>query len=232
SAGGRGDAWFESNIPSGRGLGFSGAAIVAGTIVGMISRESVRALDVDAFIEHHREEILDRAATIEGHPDNVAASLYGGVIAVAGRTVIDLPVGFDARLAVWVPSSSTSTAKSRATLGGTVDRDDAVFNLGRVLLLAQGLRSGDRRLLRLGTRDRLHQEARLAAAPRSRDALLAFEECGAIAVWLSGSGPSVAALSTVVESSVVVEKVREVMGNDDGRVLELAIDASGARHAT
>lgn len=232
SAGGRGDVWFESNIPSGRGLGFSGAAIVAGTIVGMISRENVGAPDVDAFIDRHRDEILDRAATIEGHPDNVAASLHGGVIAVADRTVIDLPVGFDARLAVWVPASSTSTAKSRATLGRTVDRDDAVFNLGRVLLFAEGLRSGDRRLLRTGTNDRLHQDARLAAAPRSKAALRAFEECGAIAAWLSGSGSSVAALSTVDESSVVVERVREAMGNDDGRVMELTIDVSGARQAT
>jgi shikimate kinase len=62
--------------------------------------------------------------------------------------------------------------------------------------------------------------------------LRAFEECGAIAVWLSGSGPSVAALTTVDESSVVVERVREAMGNDDGRVMELTIDALGARQAT
>lgn len=232
AAGGRGDVWFESDIPSGRGLGFSGAAIVAGTIMGMIAREGVGVLDVDAFIERHRDEILDRAATIEGHPDNVAASLHGGVIAVADRTVIDLPLGFAARLAVWVPSSSTSTAKSRATLGTTVDRVDAVFNLGRALLLAEGLRSGDRRLLRLGVDDRLHQDARLAVAPRSKAAMDAFEECGAVAVWLSGSGPSVAALTTVDESAAVVERVRVAMGDDDGRVMELAIDASGARQAT
>lgn len=232
AAGGRGDVWFESDIPSGRGLGFSGAAIVAGTILGMIAREDVGVLDVDAFIERHRDEVLERAATIEGHPDNVAASLHGGVIAVADRTVIDLPLGFAARLAVWVPSSSTSTAKSRATLGATVDRVDAVFNLGRALLLAEGLRSGDRRLLRLGVDDRLHQDARLAVAPRSKAAMDAFEECGAVAVWLSGSGPTVAALTTVDESAAVVERVRVAMGDHDGRVMELAIDASGARQAT
>ena len=232
AAGGHGDVWFESNIPSGRGLGFSGAAIVAGTIVGMMSREGRAPDDVDAFIDQHRDEILDRAAIIEGHPDNVAASLHGGVVAVADRTVIDLPVGFDARLVVWVPSSSTSTSKSRSTLGDSVDRDDAVFNLGRVLLLAEGLRIGDRRLLGLGVSDRLHQDARLAVAPRSRTVLNTFRECGAIAAWLSGSGPSVAALTVGEESARVVERVRVALGDDDGRLMELAIDVAGACQAT
>ncbi len=106
AAGGRGEVWFESSIPSGRGLGFSGAAIVAGTIIGLMSREGVAPTDGNGFIEERRDEILDRAATIEGHPDNVAASLFGGVVAVADRTVVNIPVGFDARLVVWVPERS------------------------------------------------------------------------------------------------------------------------------
>lgn len=232
AAGGDCDVWFESNIPSGRGLGFSGASIVAGTILGMISRESSAVSDVDDHIALHRDEILDRAATIEGHPDNVAASLYGGVVAVADRTVIDLPIGFDARLVVWVPSSSTSTSKSRAALDARVDRDDAVFNLGRVLLLAEGLRSGDGRLLHLGVRDRLHQDARLAVAPRSREALEVFAANGARAVWLSGSGPTVAALTSADESAELARRASAAMGESDGRVMDLAIDTAGARQAT
>ena len=232
AAGGRGDVWFESNIPSGRGLGFSGAAIVAGTIVGLVSHDEIDPFAVDAFIEHRRDEILDRAAAIEGHPDNVAASLHGGVVAVADRTVIDLPVGFAARLVVWVPESSTLTSKSRATLGATVDRRDAVFNLGRVLSLAEGLRIGDRRLLALGVQDRLHQDARFGVAPRSKAVREAFVECGAIAAWLSGSGPSVAALTTVEESARLVQRMHTALNGHDGRLLDLEIDVAGARQAT
>lgn len=232
AAGGRGEVWFESSIPSGRGLGFSGAAIVAGTIIGLMSREGVAPTDGNGFIEERRDEILDRAATIEGHPDNVAASLFGGVVAVADRTVVNIPVGFDARLVVWVPASSTSTSKSRGTLGDVVTRSDAVFNMGRVLMLAEGLRLGDRRLLALGVQDRLHQETRFEAAPRSRAVRDAFVRNGAVVSWLSGSGPSVAALTTVEESAELVRRMRPMVEENDGRVLDLSIDVGGARQAT
>jgi homoserine kinase len=232
AAGGRGEVWFESSIPSGRGLGFSGAAIVAGTIIGLMSREGVAPTDGNGFIEERRDEILDRAATIEGHPDNVAASLFGGVVAVADRTVVNIPVGFDARLVVWVPASSTSTSKSRGTLGDVVTRSDAVFNMGRVLMLAEGLRLGDRRLLALGVQDRLHQETRFEAAPRSRAVRDAFVRNGAVVSWLSGSGPSVAALTTVEESAELVRRMRSMVEENDGRMLDLGIDVGGARQAT
>jgi len=232
AAGGRGEVWFESSIPSGRGLGFSGAAIVAGTIIGLMSREGVAPTDGNGFIEERRDEILDRAATIEGHPDNVAASLFGGVVAVADRTVVNIPVGFDARLVVWVPASSTSTSKSRGTLGDVVARSDAVFNMGRVLMLAEGLRLGDRRLLALGVQDRLHQETRFEAAPRSRAVRDAFVRNGAVVSWLSGSGPSVAALTTVEESAELVRRMRSMVEENDGRMLDLGIDVGGARQAT
>lgn len=232
AAGGRGEVWFESSIPSGRGLGFSGAAIVAGTIIGLMSRDGVAPTDGNGFIEERRDEILDRAATIEGHPDNVAASLFGGVVAVADRTVVNIPVGFDARLVVWVPASSTSTSKSRGTLGDVVTRSDAVFNMGRVLMLAEGLRLGDRRLLALGVQDRLHQETRFEAAPRSRAVRDAFVRNGAVVSWLSGSGPSVAALTTVEESAELVRRMRSMVEENDGRMLDLGIDVGGARQAT
>lgn len=232
AAGGRGEVWFESSIPSGRGLGFSGAAIVAGTIIGLMSREGVAPTDGNGFIEERRDEILDRAATIEGHPDNVAASLFGGVVAVADRTVVNIPVGFDARLVVWVPASSTSTSKSRGTLGDVVTRSDAVFNMGRVLMLAEGLRLGDRRLLALGVQDRLHQETRFESAPRSRAVRDAFVRNGAVVSWLSGSGPSVAALTTVEESAELVRRMRSMVEENDGRMLDLGIDVGGARQAT
>ncbi|MBM3827634.1 MAG: hypothetical protein FJW09_03230 [Actinobacteria bacterium] len=232
AAGGRGVFSFESTIPSGRGLGFSGASIVAGTIIGLISREGVEPIDVNSFIEESRDEILERAATIEGHADNVAASLHGGVVGVADRTVVNIPVGFDARLVVWVPTSSTSTSKSRGALADTVSRQDAVFNMSRVVMLTQGLRIGDRRLLAIGGQDRLHQDRRFDAEPRSRMMCDALARNGAIVSWLSGSGPSVAALTTGEEAEGLVRRMRSIMDEQGGQMLNVAIDVAGARQAT
>lgn len=232
SAGGVGDVWFESHLPSGRGLGFSGAAIVAGTILGLAVRDNVSADDLNRFIEMNRGEILARSTAIEGHADNVAASLHGGVVAVSDGRVVSVPVGMDARLLFWIPRSTTSTAKSRSRLDAMVDRHDAVFNIGRTVLLIEGLRTGDAELIALGTQDRLHQDVRLEAVPRSRDVRDVLVAQGAIASWLSGSGPTVAALCASDHVERIRSRSMELIGGDDGRMVEVAIDEIGARQAT
>lgn len=233
AAGGTNRPWFDGHLPSGRGLGFSGAAIVAGTIIGLAERNGVDPAELDTFVEANRSDILERATAIEGHPDNVAASLFGGVVAVAENQVIRIPVGLDARLLVWIPTSTTSTAKSRSRLSPTVAREDAVFNLGRVMLLADGLRRGDARLISLGTQDRLHQDARLQDAPLSREIRRVLVSEGAIASWLSGSGPTVAALCATTDVEGVRSRtMARFDAEQDGRLIEVAIDTRGACQAT
>jgi homoserine kinase len=188
--GGDGALWVRSPIPAGRGLGFSGAVRTGGAAAAVVQRVGASALD-DAAL---RAEVLDGAAELEQHADNVAASLYGGVVAVAGAAVARVPLAFDPAIVVWIPDAvTTSTDHSRGRLPDTVSRADAVFNLGRVASFVAACANGDHRALRRATEDRLHQHERLAAVPESAAALDAALAGGAWAAWLSGSGPTVAA---------------------------------------
>lgn len=180
-------SWL-SPIPPGRGLGFSGAARVAG-----------------AFLAHRRSGFDEAgaqrgamrvASMLEGHPDNAAPSTYGGFTVAVGERVISLalPDGID--VVVWSPEKSTSTDASRRTLPASVSLTDAAFSASRAALWVAAVASGDLAALRTACEDRLHQPARLAARPDSAaalDTLLGDEDV--VAAWLSGSGPTVAALA-------------------------------------
>ncbi|HMT26394.1 MAG TPA: hypothetical protein PKD07_18845, partial [Microthrixaceae bacterium] len=185
-AGGDGDLWWRSPIPPGRGMGFSGAARVAGAMLALVGAgEDERTARDGAF---------EVASTLEGHPDNAAASAYGGVVAAAGGRVVPVHDAFDAVIVLWWPDSSTSTRKARAVLPAAVPFGDAVFNVGRVALLVAAFAAGDRDAMAVAVQDRLHQDARLALSPGSGEALDAMRAAGPIAAWLGGSGPTVAAL--------------------------------------
>jgi len=222
-AGGSGLVAVRSSIPSGRGLGFSGAVRVGAVAL------ALRALHpAEDVLVARRQEILEMATALEGHADNVAASLLGGVViaAVDGGDVTARRVEsiVDLRLAAWVPSFETSTASSRADLSTAVDRVDAVFNIARTALLVDALARGDRGALREATRDRLHQSTRLLANPRCAEALRGFLDAGADAAWLSGSGPTVMA---VVPDDSSLDAISGAL--PPGRVLDLRIDRIGAR---
>jgi len=218
AAGGTGSVWVRSPIPMGRGLGFSGAARVAGLVAGHAQRtgEGFDLADVS-------DEVLAAATELEGHADNVAASLLGGVVAASGGRAVRVPLAFDPAVVVWVPSSTTSTDESRGRLPATVDRADAVFNIGRTALLVAALAAGDVATLRLATEDRLHQDVRLARAPASRRALHAALEAGAWCAWLSGSGPTVAALCALDRTDALAAALP-----GDGHTKQLRIDHAGA----
>ena len=107
--------------------------------------------------------MLALASELEGHADNVAASLFGGIVATADGRAVRVPLAFDPAIVVWIPSFTTSTDESRTKLGSDVRLDDAVFNIGRVALLVAALAAGDTDALRSATQDRLHQDRRLAS---------------------------------------------------------------------
>lgn len=220
AAGGNGDLWVRSSIPMGRGMGFSGAVRVGGAAAALVQRRGAGALE-DA---NCRQQVFDVAAELEGHGDNAAASLYGGVVAVADRVATRVPLAFDPGVVVWVPNEgSTSTDHSRTVLNERVDRDDAVFNLGRVATLVAAFASGEADLLRMATADRLHQQPRLDDAPESAAALEAALGAGVWAAWLSGSGPSVAMLC----ESARCDEVAELLPGT-GHAKRLHIDHEGA----
>ena len=214
-AGGLGRLWWRSRIPSGRGLGFSGAARIAGAF-------AARTLLGDDRSTARREAFLV-AAELEGHADNAAASAFGGVVATSGGRVAEVPIGVEAVLVVWSPSSATSTSASRSALPETIAFSDAVFNVGRAALLVAAVVSGDWASLRVATEDRLHQGVRLASVPQTDLVLSRLRDSRRGVAWLSGSGPSVAALVPRNEADELAELVTDV----EGTVRVLDIDTAG-----
>ncbi|HAP75287.1 MAG TPA: homoserine kinase [Acidimicrobiaceae bacterium] len=217
--GGEGPAWVRSPIPMGRGMGFSGAVRVGGLVAAHAQRHGA---DADALVAA-MPALLALATELEHHADNVAASLYGGVVATAGGRAVRLPLSIDPVMVMWVPSFTTSTDQSRTALPSSVPLADVVFNLGRTALLVAALAAGDVDALREATRDRLHQDLRLAAAQPSRVALDTALEAGALAAWLSGSGPTVAAMCRVDDAERIAAALPA-----DGHTKLLRIDHAGA----
>ncbi len=181
--------WSRSQLPMGRGLGYSGATRAAGAMLALVERENSPAVATEAAA---REEVFAVVAELEGHPDNAGASVYGGLIAASVDRVARLPIEQDWVLLIWIPDSTTSTDKSRTQLDAVVRRVDAVANLAAITHFIAGISAGDESLVRAGVNDRLHQTQRLADVPGSANALKLMQESGAIAAWLSGSGPTVA----------------------------------------
>jgi homoserine kinase len=222
--GGDGDLWVRSPIPMGRGLGFSGSVRVGGAVAAVVQRSGVHALaDADTV-----REVLDATTELEGHADNVAPSLYGGIVACADGAVQRVPLAFDPAIVVWIPDgTTTSTDQSRATLPTHVPMADVVFNLGRVASFVAACAAGDQAALRRATEDRLHQPIRLAATPVCGAAVDAALDAGAWAAWLSGSGPTVAAMC---EPSVADELAAALPNAGHTKVLH--IDHEGAAVVT
>ena len=215
--GGAGPVWIRSRIPVGRGLGFSGSARVAGLVAALAQRHGPGFQPLD-----EAEQLLHVDTALEGHADNIAPSIFGGVVASAGGHAVRVPLPFEPAVVVWVPSSTTSTDQSRAALCPSVPFADAVFNVGRTALLVAALATGDIHALRTATEDRLHQDQRFALSPISRTALEVALEAGAWCGWLSGSGPTVATMCAPDESEALAAALPE-----EGHTKLLAIDRTG-----
>jgi homoserine kinase len=187
-----------SEIPMAAGLGSSAAATVAGVRV----FEKVTAPLPDATL-------LALATAAEGHADNAAPALFGGLTSVLEADGAD-PIAMrwawpdDLRLVVATPSVGLATAKARAALADVVPRRDAIFNLQRVVALLHALQQRDYGRLREAVQDRWHQPARAALVPLLREAV-ALEDPDVLGAFLSGAGPSVALL--VREHTARVEQL-------------------------
>ena len=200
-AGGTGNVWVRSVIPMGRGLGFSGAARVAGVVLGHVQRNGKESLIAD------RKELLRLSTELEGHPDNVAASLVGGVTASTGGEVVKLPLGLDPAFIAWVPETQTSTEKSRTAIASSIPLPDVVFNIGHTALLMAAFAAGDIAVLREATKDRMHQDVRFAASPNSHEAFKAALATEAWCSWLSGSGPTVGVLCAKADAALIAGRL-------------------------
>jgi homoserine kinase len=178
----------RNTIPHGRGLGSSSAAIVAGLV----------AAAGLAQVEVKPDWLLGHANAIEGHPDNVAAAIYGGfVLAYEGRTGVKVAQGrVDPSIAaaVFIPGTSVATEAARGLLPEAVPHVDAAANSGRAALLVHAMAS-EPELLYDATHDWLHQGYREAAMPRSYELMTSLRGRG-FAATISGAGPSVLVLGS------------------------------------
>jgi len=181
------DRWrleARSEIPVAKGLGSSGAAVVAGLALADLARR----------IKPNRERLLERATAIEGHPDNVGAAIYGGLFLASpggGRLALNPAVG----IALAVPEADIDTHAARARLPQEVPRDVAVNQASRAAALILGLTQGRPELIAYGMEDQLAVPCRKEMIPGFDAAVTAGRSAGAYGVTISGAGSAVLAIA-------------------------------------
>jgi homoserine kinase len=201
---------IKSEIPVSAGLGSSAAAIVAG----LVAADHMYELDAPLF---------DLAASIEGHPDNVAAALLGGfVICTQGEPPhrYEPAVGLEGVMVT--PPERVPTAEARAALPGMVPMADAVHNVAHASLLTLGLATGDLSLVARGLSDRLHQDRRQHLYPRSMELLRQATEFGAVGATISGAGPTVLFWTQWEQTGNVHEALRRAAPDCDVRRVQFS----------
>ena len=183
-------------VPAASGLGSSSTATLAGVLFAFAVRRAAEGEDPSDL---DLRAVLARAVEIEGHGDNVAPALLGGFVVVvpderAGVLAQRIPHA-PLKAVVCVPEHRYLTSEARAALPAAYSRDDAIYNIGRAILVAEALRAGDDAMLRAAMNDRIHEPYRLGAIPGATGAKAAALDAGALCVALSGAGPGMIAFA-------------------------------------
>jgi homoserine kinase len=206
---------FTDRIPRERGLGSSAAVVALGLVAGATATNAELSAD----------ELLAAGHDLEGHPDNLAAALTGGVCLTwegrISRIADDVPA---APIAV-IPASRVNTAAARAALPATVSHADAVFTAGRAALLGAALARGDVTLFAAGAADRLHEPFRAEHAPQLAQ-IRDDPPAHVLGATLSGSGPTVIVWAKREHAAAVEAELAARFPADD--VVQLAIATTGA----
>lgn len=213
--------FLRCDIPISRGLGSSSALLVGG----------VMAANALHNLGMTRAELLSVATALEGHPDNVAPAIFGGLTASAVEAGIPLSVPYalsdKLHFTALIPPFELSTERARSVLPHTVAREDAIFNVSRAALLLSALGSGDAALLRASMADRLHEPYRVSLIDGYDTARGLAYKCGAEAMCISGAGSTLLCISLGVDFAAKMQ--REISGVlPDWRVVELLPDLTGA----
>lgn len=198
-----------NRIPFARGLGSSSAAIVGGILAGLV-------LSGHTLKMWGAEELFNIASEIEGHPDNVAPAIYGGIqIGIHGgkgdrwrSERVNLPTGLQA--VVFIPKAVGKTSDARCVLPESYSREEIVFNIGRMAWLVNALASNNVDNLIFGVEDKIHQPQRGAHVYKHLNPMIqAACEAGASCCYLSGAGPSVLALTTGASGEIFAQREKE-----------------------
>ena len=212
-----------NNIPMTRGLGSSSACIIAGLAGANRLMGNLLSLD----------EMVNLSAQIEGHPDNTAPALLGGIVTAVfdGKVVhwVKQEVHPSLKFVVIIPDFELKTEKARACLPTEVSHKDAVYNLSRAALFSASLLTGKYENLRTAVHDKLHQPYRMELIPHGREVFDIAYSLGAYASYLSGAGPSIMAIVDD-ENKYFTGKMRfslDNIGLSSWQVKELVIDNEG-----
>jgi homoserine kinase len=206
---------FTDRIPQARGLG-SSAAVVA---LGLVAAAAVGELELTA------EELLALGIELEGHGDNLAAALTGGVCLTWGTRIARVADSAPATPIAVVPAHRVETAASRAALPASVPHADATFNAGRSALLGAALASGSADLFAAALEDRLHEPYRAASSPLLAE-VRARPPAGALGATLSGAGPTVIVWARNGDADSCAADLRRAFPQE--QVLPLTITPTGA----
>ncbi len=187
----------DNSIPLARGLGSSSAALVAGAALA----------DLNLGGSLGRQGVLEIASRLEGHPDNVAPAVLGGltVSALKGDVPVSLRLEFPQtwHILVAIPEFELATKKARAVLPAYYSKDDVIYNLSRAALFIGAVANLDATSLQEACRDRLHQPYRAPLIPKLMETIEAALQAGASAAFLAGAGPSLATITTAEQISSV-----------------------------
>ncbi|NNL13459.1 MAG: homoserine kinase [Acidimicrobiia bacterium] len=207
---------IDSEIPVGRGLGSSAAVIAAlATAIGRLRNG-----------EDDLEGVFEFTAAAEGHPDNAAAAVFGGLVLSGGGSPHRLAIHDSIRPIIAVPDETLPTREARAALPDSVSIGTATRTGSRLLRLAEGLRTGDTGLLETVGPDELHEPYRIALRPIIGELMAAARLAGAPFVAMSGAGPSVIALAGEDDVSAIRTAFEGVPAT---RVLTPRIASQGVR---
>ncbi|MEN6549126.1 MAG: homoserine kinase [Armatimonadia bacterium] len=211
-----------NNIPLARGLGSSSAAIVGGLVA------ANELLDLGASAE----ELLQLGASIEGHPDNVAPAIYGGLTVCCGSEemcCLPLPAP-EILVVVAIPDFEISTEAARKVMPASIPHADGVYNAAHAAMTLAALTSGRLEYLSCGMRDRLHQPYRAHLVPGFEQVQEAALRSGAYSACLSGSGPTIAAFADHYENDIAAVMCQAFLeAGVQARSLVLRPDEDGAR---
>lgn len=185
----------DNEIPIASGLGSSSSAVLAGMFGANALAGSPLA----------KEQVLQMATDLEGHPDNVAPAVYGGLVlgvqTTDGLLVEKIPVQ-QFKVLVVLPDFDLQTEKARAVLPQQISLDDAIYNTSRLGLLIRALETANFQDLSIAMQDRLHHPYRIPIIDGMADAFQAAREAGAAGVALSGAGPSLIAFASEGHASI------------------------------
>ena len=206
---------FTSRIPRERGLGSSASVVALGLVAGALA----------AGEEPTADELLARGLPLEGHADNLAAALAGGVFLTWEGRIARIADDMPAAAVAVIPQDRVNTAAARALLPASVSHGDATFSVVHATLLGAALASGDASLFAASGADRLHEPYRSATAPHL-DAIRADLPPGALSATLSGSGPTAIVWAEKSRGDEVASTLAARF--PDQEVLHLSVTTTGA----